>query len=111
MTILLAVTIGVLVTIALLQLQQRDIVRMVIGLYILWNATNLLLVGVAAIRGETAPLIDGSSRAMADPLVQAFVLTAIIITFGFLAFLAALILWLARSGESIDVAHFTRGRE
>jgi multicomponent Na+:H+ antiporter subunit C len=109
MSLAIALTIGFLVAVAVLQLLQRDTVRIVVGLYILWNATNLLLIAVGAVRGERAPMAGGDG-VMADPLVQAFVLTAIVITFGFMAFLVTLLFWLARREESTDVGDFRRGR-
>jgi multisubunit Na+/H+ antiporter MnhC subunit len=43
---------------------------------------------------------------LADPLVQAFVLTAIVITFGFTALLVAITSWLSRRGNSININDF-----
>jgi multicomponent Na+:H+ antiporter subunit C len=109
MNLLLALSIGVLTAVGVLQLLQRDTVRIVVGLYLLWNATNLLLLTVAAVRGEQAPLLETGGE-LADPLVQAFALTAIIVTFGFTAFLLTLVFWLARREESTDVTTYRRGR-
>jgi multicomponent Na+:H+ antiporter subunit C len=110
MSLLIALTIGFLVAVAVLQLLQRDLVRIVVGLYVLWNATNLLLIAVGAVRGDRAPFANGAGE-MADPLVQAFVLTGIVITFGFMACLVTLLLWLTHHGESADVNDFTRARD
>ena len=111
MSLLMAATIGILVAVAVLQLLQRDVVRIVVALYIFWNAANLLIIGVARVRGVRAPIVYEGTGPMADPLVQALVLTAIVITFGFTAFLVTLVFWLAHRGRSIDVADFTEGRE
>lgn len=107
----MAVTIGFLVAVAVLQLLQRDVVRMVVGLYIFWNAANLLIIAVTRARGVRAPIAQVGEGPMVDPLVQALVLTAIVITFGFTAFLVMLVYWLARRGKSIDVEDFREGRE
>jgi multicomponent Na+:H+ antiporter subunit C len=111
MSVVLALAIGFLVAVGMLQLLQRDAVRIVVGLYLLWNATNLLLVGASAVRGERAPIVGLAGGEMADPLVQAFVLTAIVITFGFTTLLVTLVFWMARREGSIDTGDFTRGRE
>jgi len=108
---LMAVTIGILVAVAVLQILQRDGIRIVVGLYTFWNAANLLIIATAVERGTRAPFVNMGSGPMADPLVQALVLTAIVISFGFTAFLVTLASWLARSGESIDVEAFRKGRE
>lgn len=111
MSYLIATTIGLLVAVAVLQLLQRDAVRIVVGLYILWNATNLLVLSAASVWSARAPVLDGGERPMADPLVQAFVLTAIVITFGFTALLVAITSWLSRRGGSIDIFDFQKDHD
>lgn len=74
--------VGVLVTGGVYLLLQRSLVRIVFGISLLSHAANFVLLasGVAAWRGE--PLSDRTPVAeAADPLPQAFVLTAIVITF------------------------------
>jgi multicomponent Na+:H+ antiporter subunit C len=77
---ILALTIAVLVTGSVYLIQQRGMVRVVFGMSLLGHAANLTLLagGVGAWRGEPfpdrTPLADA-----ADPLPQAFVLTAIVI--------------------------------
>lgn len=78
---ILAGTVAVLVTGGVYLLLQRSMVRAVFGMALLSHAVNLMLLttGVASWRGE--PLSDRTERQlMADPLPQAFVLTAIVIT-------------------------------
>lgn len=78
---MLAVTVGLLAAGGAYLLLQRSLVRMVFGIGLLGHAANfvLLTAGVPAWRGE--PLADRAGAApMADPLPQAFVLTAIVIT-------------------------------
>lgn len=110
MPILVPVTIGVLVAVAVLQLLQRDVVRIVVGLYVFWNAANLLIISVATVRGARAPIVDVGAGPMADPLVQALILTAIVISFGFISFLVTLLYWLGQRGRSVDVGDFQEGR-
>lgn len=78
---ILPITIGVLTTGAVYLMLQRGMVRIIFGLALLSHAANLALltIGVNAWRGE--PLLDRTSVDVAgDPLPQAFVLTAIVIT-------------------------------
>jgi multicomponent Na+:H+ antiporter subunit C len=103
--LLLAMAVGVLVSVGVLHVLQRDGVRVVVGLYVLWNAINLLLIAIAR-----QPSGD-SGAAGADPVVQALTLTAIVITFGFTAFLLTLVAWLASRRQSIDLADFRESRE
>lgn len=70
---------------------QRMLTRVVIGLALIGNGANLLIVGNA--RGRSPVLADGvDPAAVADPLPQAMVLTAIVITFGITALLLGLAL-------------------
>lgn len=110
MSVLMALTIGLIVFVAVLQVLQRDIVRMVVGLYLFWNAANLLIIAVAKVQAVRAPIVVQGTGPMADPLVQAMVLTAIVISFGFTAFLVTLTFWMAFVRKSIDINEFTDGR-
>ena len=78
---IIAVTIAVLVAGGVYMILQRGMVRIVFGMGLVSHATNLLILatGIGAWRSEPfaerTPLSDA-----ADPLPQAFVLTAIVIT-------------------------------
>lgn len=97
---ILSLTIGVLVAGAAYLMLQRSMVRVVFGLALLSHAANLLLLatGVSAWRGEPlanlTPAVDA-----ADPLPQAFVLTAIVITLAVTVFM----LTMALLGHNDDV--------
>jgi len=89
----LALLIGVLYTVGTYLLLQRTLTRIVIGLALLGHGANLLLLQAGGARGLTpfvGPDSDASLSTTADPLPQAMVLTAIVITFGVSAFLLAL---------------------
>ena len=78
---ILAATVFVLVTGGVYLLLQRTMVRAVFGISLISHAANFVLLsaGVPGWRGE--PLTDrGDPALMADPLPQAFVLTASVIT-------------------------------
>lgn len=88
---ILSLTIGVLVAGGVYLLLQRSLVRIAFGVGVLSHAVNLFLLtaGVPAYRGE--PLANRMDPATAaDPLPQAFVLTAIVITLAVTVFLLAL---------------------
>jgi multicomponent Na+:H+ antiporter subunit C len=77
----LAVTVGVLTTAGVWLLQQRDMVRTIFGLTLVSHAANLLLLATGVPGWRSEPLMDGTTAAAAaDPLPQAFVLTAIVIS-------------------------------
>ncbi|MBT8212663.1 MAG: Na(+)/H(+) antiporter subunit C [Acidimicrobiia bacterium] len=89
MSVVLAVTAGALVAAGTYLLLQRLLTRIVIGLGLIAHGANLVILGAGGPPGA-APVLDGSSAPISDPLPQALVLTAIVITFGVTAFLLAL---------------------
>ena len=92
---LFAFVIGGLYATALFMMLRRSIVKLVIGLMILSNAANLLILTAGGLVRGAPPLIPGHlervTAPMADPLPQALILTAIVISFGVLAFAVVLI--------------------
>lgn len=87
---------------------ERSLTRVLLGFLLVANATSLLLLIMAGPNGLAPILNDGTETGqIADPLPQAFVLTAIVITFGVSAFLMALIYrsWrLSKADEVVDDA-------
>ena len=96
---IIAVTIAVLVAGGVYMILQRGMVRIVFGMGLVSHATNLLILatGIGAWRSEPFAERTPLSNA-ADPLPQAFVLTAIVITMATTAFM----LTLAALGRSDD---------
>ncbi|MEX1057717.1 MAG: Na+/H+ antiporter subunit C [Natronospirillum sp.] len=95
METLMAGVIGILFGGAIYMMLRRSIVKLVIGLMLLSNAANLLIFAVSGMTRGAPPLIPAGSNippgAVADPLPQALILTAIVIAFGVLAFAVVLI--------------------
>ena len=69
-------------------LLDKSVTRIILGVLLIGNATNLLLLALAGPPG--APPLAGSGPS-SDPLPQALILTAIVITFAVSAFLMALV--------------------
>lgn len=93
MEILLAILVGILYTAGVYMLLRRSILKFIIGIIFISNATNLLVFMASGLtRGEPAYVNDNVSKAevLADPLPQALVLTAIVIGFGIVVFTLAL---------------------
>jgi multicomponent Na+:H+ antiporter subunit C len=73
-------------------LLERNLTRMLLGLLVLGNAINLLILSVGGpsgnppIRGRTS----NGETTTADPLAQGMILTAIVISMGIAAFVLAL---------------------
>ena len=71
---------------------ERSMTRVLLGFLLVGNATNLLIIIMAGKPGVAPIYEDGVTfDDMTDPLPQALILTAIVITFAVSAFLLALI--------------------
>lgn len=90
----LAVTIGLFFVVSIYLMLSRKIVRIILGVAILGNAINMLIFTSGRLTREVPPVIEANlmvpSQATANPLPQALVLTAIVISFSFFAFLLVL---------------------
>jgi multicomponent Na+:H+ antiporter subunit C len=85
--VVLAGVLGLLFALGTYLVLRRDVVRVVWGVAIMSQAANVYLVTMGGLTGA-APITGhgGASEAITDPLVQALVLTAIVIGFGTTAF-------------------------
>ncbi|MGO3146881.1 MAG: Na(+)/H(+) antiporter subunit C [Leucobacter sp.] len=91
MPLVLVAVMVVLYTAGVYLMLDRSLTRILLGFLLLGNATNLLIFLMSGSFGS-APIVGGNDDGeMSDPLPQAFILTAIVITFGVSAFLLALI--------------------
>lgn len=96
MHLLLAILFGVLLGAAVWLLLARSLPRMILGLLLLGNAANLAIFAGGRVLGTAPPLVAPGAQALAagtaNPLPQALVLTAIVISLGLMAF-ALVLAW------------------
>ncbi len=93
MEIVLAILVGVFYTAGVYMLLRRSILKFIIGIIFMSNATNLLVfLSAGIVPGSPAFVGEGvtNSAQLADPLPQALVLTAIVIGLGMVVFILAL---------------------
>jgi multicomponent Na+:H+ antiporter subunit C len=90
MIAVLALAAGVLFGCGTYLVLQRTLTRVVIGFTMLGHGANLVILNAGGRAGEPPLVRDGNARLLADPLAQAMILTAIVISFGVTAFLLAL---------------------
>ncbi|AEH60890.1 multisubunit sodium/proton antiporter, MrpC subunit (2.A.63.1) [Methanosalsum zhilinae DSM 4017] len=116
MNIFLLLTISIAFGIGTFLILRRDIIKMIIGIVILSHSVHMMIVAMGAFDGIKAPIIEGSPDKESgiifqdslaegilapvvphttevlhmDPLVQAIVLTAIVINLAITAFLLIL---------------------
>jgi multicomponent Na+:H+ antiporter subunit C len=95
MEILVPITVGVLIAAGMYLIMRRSMMKLAIGLSLLSHAANLLLFTAGGLTRKGIPIIAENEQQLsgeyADPLAQALILTAIVISFGVLAFTIALI--------------------
>jgi multicomponent Na+:H+ antiporter subunit C len=94
MHVVLAFVIGALYAAAIYLMLRRSLAKLIIGLSMLTNATNLLIFTVGGLTRARPPLVpEGATQPVppfADPIPQSLILTAIVIGFGVLAFMMVL---------------------
>ena len=90
----LCFTVAVFFAVSIYLLLSKHIIRILLGVAIFGNAVNLTIVTAGRVTSEVPPIIpEGMSTpdiATANPLPQALILTAIVISFSFFAFLLVL---------------------
>jgi multicomponent Na+:H+ antiporter subunit C len=103
----LAAVLGALFALGTFLLLRRDVVRVVWGVVIISQAANVYLVTMGGLSG-VAPIVPGhgegvAATAVTDPLVQALVLTAIVISLGTTAFVLVLTYRVYEEHGTIDL--------
>jgi len=94
MEALFAILVGIFFAAALYLMMSKHIIRVLLGVVLLGNAVNLLLFTAGRLTAEIPPIIPAGSDTLAmsaaNPLPQALILTAIVISFSFFCFLLVL---------------------
>jgi multicomponent Na+:H+ antiporter subunit C len=93
--IVLALVIGILYGSGVYLLLRRNLLKFILALGLISNATHLLIFTGAGLTRGAPPLIGEGTNMLtqpyADPLPQALILTAIVISFGLTAFTILLV--------------------
>ncbi|CDI07812.1 Na+/H+ antiporter subunit C [Rhizobium pusense] len=94
MEAIFSILVGVFFSVAIYLMLSRHSIRVLLGIAILGNAVNLLLFTAGRLTREVPPIIpagmDTLPAGAANPLPQALILTAIVISFSFFCFLLVL---------------------
>ncbi|NJK87949.1 MAG: cation:proton antiporter [Myxococcales bacterium] len=105
MTIALALAAGLVVALGLQSLMQRSFLRMVVGFMLITNAVNLFIFTSGRLTRGKPPIIPEHAEVLeraANPLPQALILTAIVISFGITAFAFTLAFRVYRTLGTLD---------
>lgn len=94
MEVVFSILVGIFFSVAIYLMLSRHSIRMLLGIAILGNAVNLLLFTAGRLTRDVPPIIpagmDTLPAGAANPLPQALILTAIVISFSFFCFLLVL---------------------
>jgi multicomponent Na+:H+ antiporter subunit C len=112
MNVLFAIATGIMFGLGVFQLLRRDLVKAAMGFYILFTAINLFFIAVGAFDGRSPAYVEPgtggeivSGGPPGDPLVQALILTAIVISFASYALFLSLINISSRRYRTVDSDH------
>jgi multicomponent Na+:H+ antiporter subunit C len=106
MELVLAILAGVLYATGLYLMLRRRLAQLIIGLGLLSNGSNILILAAAGVTRAKPPIIEDpllGADQFADPVPQSLILTAIVIGFGVLAFALVLAHRVHRSAGSDDI--------
>jgi multicomponent K+:H+ antiporter subunit C len=92
MELLMASAVGVMTAVGVYLVLRRRAFPVIIGLAFLSYAVNVFLFAMGRLAIDLPPIITAGATGYADPLPQALVLTAIVISFGMTALLVVLAL-------------------
>jgi multicomponent Na+:H+ antiporter subunit C len=113
-SLVLAVAVGGLFATGTFLLLRRDLVRVVWGVAVVSQATFVYLIAMGGIDEGShglVPVLEGHGGGIpevADPVVQALVLTAIVISFGTTALALVLSYRAYEENETMDVTEWVR---
>lgn len=104
MSQLIVYSIGVLLFSGIYMMLSFRFWRVIIGTAFLSHAVNLVLLASGGyIPGVQPPVLDGAGGTYIDPLPQALILTAIVISFGVTAFVLVVLRQVYKSTHTTDL--------
>lgn len=90
MELIMILVIGILFTAAIYLILSRSILKIILGTGLLSHGSHLLILTMGGLGGIAPPVLAEGVTDYADPLPQALILTAIVISFGVTAFILVL---------------------
>jgi multicomponent Na+:H+ antiporter subunit C len=106
MELVLAIIAGVLYATGVYLMLRRRLAQLIVGLGLLSNGSNVLILAAAGVTRGKPPIITETSMTadqFADPVPQSLILTAIVIGFGVLAFSLVLAHRVHQSVDTDDI--------
>lgn len=105
MEYLIATTVGLLTASGIYLMLRLRTFPVIVGLSLLSYAVNVFIFAAGRLAINRAPIIDPAAAGYADPLPQALVLTAIVISFGMTAVILIMALgaYLGSGDDRVDM--------
>jgi multicomponent Na+:H+ antiporter subunit C len=113
MFLILPLTIGILVTVSVFLIIQKKLIKLVLGFAMLSHATNLMIMASGWVQDGKPPILPVEKiliqpQVYVDPLPQAMVLTAIVISLAVIAFLLTVALNMQRNFKTDNIDEYRR---
>lgn len=86
----MAFVVGILFMTATYLMLSKSLLRIIVGTGLLSHGAHLLILTMGGLKRGAAPLLGENAESYTDPLPQALILTAIVISFGVTAFFLVL---------------------
>jgi len=103
MNIVFALATGVMFGLGVFQILRRDLIKSAMGLGIVFTAINFFFLAAGAFDGDIPAYADKLSQGQpSDPLVQALILTAVVVSFGSFSLLLGMINMYADRFDTVD---------
>jgi len=108
MELLLVVLVGLLYASGIYMMFRRSMVKLLLGLLLLGNGANILIFLMGDLAKGTPPIIGQAEKTFtgvyADPVPQALILTAIVISFGLQSFAIILLkkVYVSTGSDDLD---------
>ncbi|MEI2467658.1 Na(+)/H(+) antiporter subunit C [Niallia taxi] len=90
MEIIMIFVIGILFMCATYLMLSKSLLRIIVGTGLLSHGAHLLILTMGGLKKGAAPVLGENAEAYTDPIPQALILTAIVISFGVTAFFLVL---------------------
>ena len=111
MEVLIAFVCGFLFMAAIYLILSRSLLRIIIGTGLLSHGAHLLILTMGGLGGEAPPVLADDVKNFADPLPQALILTAIVISFGVTAFILVLAYRTYQDLKTDDMTELMKGSD
>lgn len=90
MEVVMTIVAGILISIGTYLVLSKTLLRIILGVSLFSHGTHLMILTMGGLKRGVAPLLGEEAVSYTDPLPQALILTAIVISFALTAFFLVL---------------------